>query len=67
MATRVRSQAEIDRIQIAANAAQQMAGADEAPEDIALRERVLRGELTADEAIEARLAERKAQYGTPDR
>ncbi|GFZ98982.1 hypothetical protein [Nesterenkonia alkaliphila] len=65
MATRVRSQAEIDRIKIAANAAQQMAGADEAPEDIALRERVLRGERTAGEAIEARLAELKAQYGAP--
>lgn len=67
MAIRARSQAEIDRIQIASNAAQQMAGADEEPEDIALRERVLRGELSADEAIELRLAELKEQYGTPGR
>lgn len=67
MATRVRSQAEIDRIQIASNTAQQMAGADEAPEDIALRERVLRSELSADEAIELRLAELKEQYDTSGR
>ncbi|MDR8020074.1 hypothetical protein [Nesterenkonia aerolata] len=67
MATRVRSQAEIDRIQIASNTAQQMAGADEAPEDIALRERVLRSELSAGEAIELRLAELQEQYGTPGR
>ncbi len=67
MATRVRSQAEMDRIQTASNTAQQMAGAQEAAEDVLLRERVLRGELSADEAIQLRLAELKEQYDVPGR
>ncbi|WP_448232939.1 hypothetical protein [Microbacterium lacticum] len=61
--TRVVSEAQIERDQVAIAAAQRMAGAEEMPEDVAVGRRILTGEITADEAIAERFAQIDAKYG----
>lgn len=48
---------------MAATAGSRMAGSEPAAEDVAAARRMLRGEITADEAIHGRLAQIVATYG----
>lgn len=57
------SAAQGERASSAIVAAQRMSGAEPTPEDVALGEKVLAREISADEAIEARLAQIEAKYG----
>ncbi|WP_309130641.1 hypothetical protein [Brevibacterium sp.] len=61
--TRTLSKAEIDRLEAQVAAGQRMAGEEETDADRTLGRRVLAGELSADEAIEQRLAQIDEKYG----
>lgn len=61
--TKALSQAEIDRLEAQVAAGQRMAGEEETDADRALGRKVLAGEMSADDAIAARLAQINAKYG----
>lgn len=61
--TKTLSQAEIDRLDAQVTAGQRMAGEEETETDRALGRKVLAGELSADEAIAARLAQIDRKHG----
>ncbi|MGP5054658.1 hypothetical protein ACTXJ3_06115 [Brachybacterium paraconglomeratum] len=61
--TKTLSQAEIDRLDAQVTAGQRMAAEEETETDRALGRKVLAGELSADEAIAARLAQIDQKHG----